>query len=208
MKKRFLVALTAVAGLAAVIPAYAAEAPARVVAYINPDAGAATENGNVAANSDCGSPDRRDRQKLSTTGTSDRNVHVDACLFDPEGEPFDGTVTFASRGRGAISACPDPDQSVAQVPQVMNGPRVASVHDHNGDGRNDHCHQTGYQMKDAAGDDEYHVRLNNDASGGRQRINFCFDAEQDPASDATGQPSGHGCGNTELKTRVIIRWVR
>lgn len=208
MKKRYLVALTAFAAVTAVIPAYAAEVPARAVAYINPDTGAATENRNVNADSDCGSPDRRDRQKLSTEGTSDRNVHVDACLFDADGEAFDGTVTFASRGRGAISACPDPDQSVAQVPQVMNGPRVAYVHDHNSDGRNDHCHQTGYQMKDAAGDDEYHVRLNNDASAGRQRVVFCFDPEQDAASDASGQPAGHGCGNTEIKSRVLIRWVR
>lgn len=208
MKKRYLIALSGVSVIAAAIPAIAGGAPTTAVAYVNPDTGAASENKNVNANSDCETPDRRDRQKLSTAGTSDRNVHVDACLFDGDGDEFDGTITFASRGKGAVSACPDPDQSVAQVPQVMNGPRVAYVHDHNADGRNDHCHQTGYQMKDAAGDQEYHVRLNNDASAGRQRVTFCFDPHQDATADASGQPAGHGCADTDIKSRVLIRWVR
>jgi hypothetical protein len=129
-------------------------------------------------------------------------------LFEEGNTAFDGTVTFQSRGPGAISACPDPDQVVAQAPQVMNGDKVAYVHDHNGDGRNDHCHQTGYQSKDAAGDDEYHVRLNNDSSTGFQRVTFCFDPQQDAAADASGQPSGHGCSDTDVKSRVRLRWVR
>lgn len=209
MKKRSIVGLAAVMTLGLGVPAASGAAtPTRAIAYVNPDTGAATENGNVDPKSDCDAPDQRDRQRLSAEGGSERNVHVDACLSDAQGEPFDGTVTFASRGPGSISACPDPDQSVAQAPQVMNGPQVAFVHDHNGDGRNDHCHQTGYQMKDAAGDDEYHVRLNNDSAPGRQRLTFCFDPQQDAAADASGQPSGHGCGDTDVKSRIIVRWVR
>lgn len=209
MRKRSIVrlAIAMTLGLAS-SSALGAGAPAQAVAYVNPDTGAATQNGNVDPKSDCEAPDQRDRQRLSAEGASERNVHVDACLTDAQGQAFDGTVTFASRGAGSISACPDPDQTVAQAPQVMNGPQVAYVHDHNGDGRNDHCHQSGYQMKDAAGDEEYHVRLNNDASPGRQRVTFCFDPEQDPAADAAGQPSGHGCADTEVKSRVLIRWIR
>ncbi len=209
MKRRWLVGLTMLMTLGVgASSALGAGAPARAVAYVNPDTGATTENGNVDPKSDCGAPDQRDRQRLSAQGTSEHNVHVDACLTDAEGQPFDGTATFASRGAGSISACPDPDQVVAQAPQVMNGPQLAYVHDHDGDGRNDHCHQTGYQMKDAAGDEEYHVRLNNDTEPGRQRVAFCFDPEQDPASDASGQPAGHGCRDTDIKSKVIIRWVR
>ena len=209
MRKRALVVITMVmtVGVGA-SSALGAGAPERAVAYVNPDTGAATENGNVNPNSDCEAPDQKDRQRVSAEGGSERNVHVDACLQDGQGQPFDGMVTFASRGAGSISACPDPDQSVAQAPQVMNGSKVATVHDHNGDGRNDHCHQSGYQMKDAAGDEEYHVRLNNDGAPGRQKVSFCFDAEQDPAADASGQPSGHGCGDSDVKSKVLIRWVR
>ncbi|MDP9067973.1 MAG: hypothetical protein M3N53_06470 [Actinomycetota bacterium] len=209
MKKRSIAGLTIVMTLGvAVSSASGAGAPVRAVAYINPDSGAATENSNVNPTSDCEAPDQRDRQRLSAKGTSDRNVHVDACLSDTQGQAFDGTATFASRGAGSISACPDPDQVVAQAPQVMNGPRVAYLHDHNSDGRNDHCHQTGYQMKDAAGDDEYHVRVNDDTEAGRQTVTFCFDPQQDPAADASGQPQGHGCRDTDVKSRVIIRWIR
>lgn len=195
--------------LAAAVPvATAGNHPTRAVAYINPDTGAATENGNVKDDSDCGMPDRRDRQKLSAAGGSEKNVHVDACLTTEDGAAYDGTVTFESRGVGAISACPDPDQAVAQVSQVMNGERVAYLHDHNGDGRNDHCHQTGYQVKDAAGDDEYHVRLNNDTKAGRQKLIFCFDPQQDAAADASGQPTGHGCTDADVRSSVIVRWVK
>lgn len=208
MKKRSIVGMTTLLALAVAVPvALAAEGPTQAVAYINRDTGAATENGNVNKDSECATPDQRDRQKLSAPGSAERNVHVDACLFTKDGSAFDGTVTFESRGAGAISACPDPDQVVAQVSQVMNGERVSYLHDHNGDGRNDHCHQTGYQMKDAAGDEEYHTRVNNDAKPGRQKMFFCFDPEQDPAADASGQPEGHGCTDADLKSKVVVRWV-
>lgn len=207
MKARWAIPVLGVLVAATASIAAAAEGPSRAVAYINRDTGAVTENSNVTQGSSCETPDRKDRQELSDEGQSNRNVHVDACLFDTNNDAFDGTVTFQSRGRGAISACPDPDQTVA-VPQVMNGEKVAYVHDHNGDGRNDHCHQTGYQSKDAAGDDEYHVRVNNDSKSGRQRVIFCFDQEQDVEADASGQPEGHGCGNSGSKSRVRIRWVR
>jgi hypothetical protein len=202
------IAASAIALLVGTSAAVGAEAPTTASAYVNPDTGTATENGNVAEGSSCMSPDRRDRQALSDEGGSNRNVHVDACLSTSDGAPFDGMATFASTGRGSISACPDPDQAVAQVPQVMNGPRLAFVHDHDGDGRNDHCHQTGYQERDAAGDEEYHVRVNNDTKRGRQRVTFCYDPEQDASADASGQPAGHGCADSSVKSRVVVVWTR
>ncbi len=57
-------------------------------------------------------------------------------------------------------------------------------------------------MKDAAGDEEYHVRLNNDTEPSRQRVVFCFDPQQDSAADASGQPAGHGCRDTDIKSKV------
>ena len=208
MKMLIVVALPVAALVAGSSLALAGGGPVKGVAYINPDTGSATENSSVRKNSDCGSPDRFDRQRRSAAGGSERNVHIDACLFNAKNAPFDGSVTFASRGTGAISACPDPDQAIAQLPDVMNGPKRAYVHDHNGDGRNDHCHQTGYQSKDAAGDDEYHVRVNNDTKAGRQRVVFCFDSEQDAESDASGQPKGHGCRDeaANVKSRITIGW--
>ncbi len=188
--------------------ATAGEAPSRAVAYINPDTGAATENPDVDPDSSCESPDRRDKQQLSASAGTENNIHVDACLFDEQSDAFDGTVTFEGRGVGAISACPDPDQMVGQVPQVMNGDKRAYVHDHDGDGRIDHCHQTGYQSKDAAGDLEYHVRLNNDTKKGKQKVVFCFDPEQDAEADAAGQPAGHGCKDSAYTSTIKIRWVR
>ena len=188
--------------------AMAGETPSTASAYVNPDTGAATENANVSEDSSCTSPDRRDRQTVSDAGGSNRNVHVDACLSTSDAAAFDGMATFASTGRGSISACPDPDQTVAQVPQVMNGPRVAFVHDHDADGRNDHCHQTGYQERDAAGDEEYHVRVNNDTKPGRQKVTFCYDPEHDAAADASGQPAGHGCGDSGARSRVVVVWTR
>lgn len=89
----------------------------------------------------------------------------------------------------------------------MNGPRIAFVHDHDGDGRNDHCHQTGYQEKDAAGDAEYHVRVNNDARPGRQRVTFCYDPQIEAQADAGGQPVGHGCADSEARSRVDVVWT-
>ena len=204
--------LTAAMPLAVVVLsgslASAGNSSVQSVAYINPDTGSTTENPNVRKNSSCERPDRFDRQRRSIAGGSENNVHIDACLFNDQGSPADRTVTFANRGVGAISGCPDPDQSVAQLPQVMNGPKRAYLHDHNGDGRNDHCHQTGYQMKDAAGDEEYHIRVNNDAKAGRERVIFCLDEQQDADADASGQPTGHGCGDASRreKSRITIRW--
>lgn len=185
-----------------------AEAPSAASAYVNPDTGAATENADVKEGSSCTSPDRRDRQQVSDAGGSNRNVHVDACLTHQDGSAFDGMATFASRGAGSISVCPDPDQVVAQAPQVMNGPRVAFVHDHDGNGSIDHCHQTGYQVKDAAGDEEYHVRLNNDARPGKQKVAFCYDPQQDAQADAGGQPEGHGCADSTAKSKIVVIWTK
>lgn len=192
------------------LPASAAHAPTTAASYINRDTGAATENSNVAGNSDCDAPDQEDTQQLSNADATNRNVHNDACLFDEAGAPFSGLITFESVGVGGISACPDPDAVTGTGGvSVSNGPGVAYAHDHDADGANEHCHQTAYQTKDAAGDDEYHARLNNSSTPGDQTVVFCYDPEQDPAADVAGQPAGHGCADQSdaLSDEIVIHWV-
>ncbi len=44
--------------------------------------------------------------------------------------------------------------------------------DANGDGRNDLCFQSGYQEKNAAGDLEFHARVNNQGIAGTQYVTW------------------------------------
>ena len=168
---------------------YGGRAPSRAVSYINPDTGAATANPDVDPNSSCFSPDRYDRQPLSDPGTANRNVHNDACFFGYRSgsRKLDAPATFESRGVGFISACPDPDGA---------GPKVAILSDSNGDGRNDRCFQSGYQEKGIAGDEEFHARMNNSTTVGRQSVTWCYD------------PDANGCSDEWVKDRITIDWVR
>jgi Zn ribbon nucleic-acid-binding protein len=156
---------------------------ARASSYINRDTGMATENPDVEQGSNCANPDRSDNQQLSTTGTTNRNVHNDACLFAGSRETVstvDGPATFESTGVGVISACPDPDGA---------GPKTATL---SGDGKR--CHQTGYQEKGTPGDLEFHVRLNNSTTPGEQRVTFCSDPDTD------------GCADETVKQTITINW--
>lgn len=148
-------------------------------------------------------------QQLSDAGTTARNVHNDACLFDESGADYSGTVTFESTGVGFISACPDPDTVTDSSGTVTNGAGVAYTHDHDGDTFADHCHQTAFQTKNAAGDGEYHARLNNTTAAGDQTVDFCFDPQQDPSMAAGAQPAGHGCSDQteELTDTIIVHWT-
>ncbi len=171
--------------------------PRRASAYINPDTGATTENPDVDESSSCRRADRRDKQALSLPTMTDKNVHIDACLFS-QNRKVDGPVTWRSKGVGVISACPDPDI----VSALENGPKVAYTDTH---GAIRHCHQSGYQEKGAAGDREYHLRVNNTEEPGRQVVVFCYDPDQ---AAATGeQPIGHGCGDEGARSRAVIRWT-
>ena len=160
----------------------------RAASYINPDGGA---NPNVDPESSCANPDRYDRQRVSTRASGspgNRNVHNDACFLDKNGNKADGPASFRSRGVGYISACPDPDG---------DGPKYAILRDTNGDGRNDLCFQSGYQemtLPTAAGEEEFHARMNNRSVNGKQRVVWCSDADAD------------GCGDEDVKSRITIRW--
>lgn len=146
----------------------------RASSYINPDTGAATANPDVAPGSSCFTPDQYDMQAFSPAGTATKNVHNDACFLD-DGLKVDGPASFESRGVGFISACPDPDNA---------GPKVAVLSDRNADGRNDLCFQSGYQMKSAAGDLEFHARMNNNTGmAGTQTVTWCSDSDRDGCSD-------------------------
>ncbi len=157
--------------------------------YINPDAGIVTANPDVAANSECETPDQEDNQRLSDAGAVNRNVHNDACLFTDRtlATKLEGPATFESTGVGFINACPDPDGT---------GPRTATLTDTNGDGRNDRCTQTGSQARGTAGDQEFHARLNNSTTPGTQTVVFCSDADL------------NGCADETVTDTIRITWVQ
>lgn len=171
------------------------DAPARAEAYINPDVGLASFNPTVNLASSCDKPDRRDMQQLSTDGTADRNVHIDACFFGSRGGDApdgpdrnivkaDGPASFEVSGVGFISACPDPDGAGPKV-AVLSADRTT-------------CFQSGYQEKGAAGDFEFHARFNSTAAtdgAGGQAVVWCYDPEQ------------NGCADARVKSIVRIDWT-
>ncbi len=158
----------------------------RAASYINPDTGAATENPDVDSDSSCYDPDQRDRQRLSDPGTANRNVHNDACFLDRNGQKVNGPASFQSYGVGSISACPDPDGA---------GPEYSRLSDTDRDGRNDLCFQSSYQMTGAAGDLEFHARMNNTSMPGTQYVVWCADGDAD------------GCRDERVKDDITIRWT-
>ena len=150
----------------------------RAASYINGDAG---KNADVDPRSSCFRPDQYDMQKFSSAASGnpgDNNVHNDACFLDDRGNKVGQGIgaTFQSRGTGYISACPDPDGA---------GPEIRILRDLNGDGRNDSCFQSSYQDNPAlaAGDDEYHARVNNTGMAGSQQVKWGMDRDADGRID-------------------------
>ena len=172
-------------------PATGAQSTAvRASAYIRADAGLPTFNPDVNANSSCATPDSFDLQSPSPAGTATKNVHVDACLFSsasPAGatvSDVDTAVTYQVIGTGGISGCPDPDGT---------GPKTSVAHDHDGNGTNEHCHQSGYQTT-GTGALEYHARVNS-TTFGPTVVLFCADADQD------------GCLDESVRSQVVVGWL-
>jgi len=167
-------------------------APAvRAQAYVRADVGLPTFNANVSPDSKCATPVQSDTQPVSAAGSTANNVHVDACLFSSMApstanvSDVDTAVTYELFGVGTISGCPDPDGAT--------GPKTSTVHDHNGDGTNEHCHQSGYQTA-GTGALEYHARVNS-MTPGQSRVLFCADANQ------------NGCLDESVLSQVAIGWV-
>lgn len=179
--------------------------PDRAVSYINPDQGLATFNPDVDPRSSCNRPDQQDTQKVSPAGSTANNVHNDACLFGGSSSGsrdggsygggwndggwnggsggsygyFDGPASFEISGVGTFNACPDPDNA---------GPKTAAGQD------TQRCYQSGYQMKDMAGDREFHARINSQIAG-TSRVTFCYD------------PENNGCADARVKSQISINWV-
>ncbi len=157
------------------------------VSYINPDTGAATANRNINPNSNCFTPDHYDEfQQVSPAGTTTNNVHNDACLLDDRMNKVDDGATYESYGVGNISACPDPDDGGPEFARLGVGPtgRAATQ-----------CVQSGYQNKNAAGDDEFHARLNSTRPG-TQTVIWCYDENL------------NGCFDENIQDTIVIKWVR
>ena len=150
----------------------------KAASYINGDAG---KNADVDPNSSCYRPDQYDMQAFSSAASGNpgnNNVHNDACFLDRNGVKRGQGIgaTFQASGTGYISACPDPDGA---------GPEVRILRDLNGDGRNDSCFQSSYQDNPAlaAGDDEYHARVNNTGMAGSQQVKWGMDRDADGRID-------------------------
>jgi len=150
----------------------------KAASYINGNAG---KNADVDPNSSCFRPDQYDMQALSSAASGNpgnNNVHNDACFLDDRGNKVGQGIgaTFQSSGTGYISACPDPDGA---------GPEFSRLRDLNGDGRNDSCFQSSYQDNPAlaAGDDEYHARVNNTGMAGSQDVKWGMDRDGDGRID-------------------------
>ena len=151
----------------------------RAASYINGDAG---KNADVDPRSSCFNPDQYDMQAFSSAASGNpgnNNVHNDACFLDDRGNKVGKNIgaTFQSSGTGFISACPDPDGA---------GPAIRILRDLNGDGRNDSCFQSSYQDNPAlaAGDDEYHARVNNTGMTGSQQVKWGKDSDGDGRIDS------------------------
>ena len=150
----------------------------KAASYINGDAG---KNADVDPNSSCYRPDQYDMQAFSSADSGNpgnNNVHNDACFLDRNGVKRGQGIgaTFQASGTGYISACPDPDGA---------GPEIRILRDLNGDGRNDSCFQSSYQDNPAlaAGDDEYHARVNNTGMAGSQQVQWGMDRDADGRID-------------------------
>ncbi len=156
----------------------------KAASYINGDAG---KNADVDPNSSCYRPDQYDMQAFSSAASGNpgnNNVHNDACFLDDRGNKVGKNIgaTFQSSGTGYISACPDPDGA---------GPAFSRLRDLNGDGRNDSCFQSSYQENPAlaAGNFEYHARVNNTGMAGSQDVKWGMDRDADGRIDGRDDDS-------------------
>ena len=156
----------------------------RAASYINGDAG---RNADVDPNSSCYRPDQYDMQKFSSAASGnpgDNNVHNDACFLDRNGNKVGKNIgaTFQASGTGYLSAFPDPDGA---------GPAIRTLRDLNGDGRNDSCFQSSFQENPAlaAGNFEYHARVNNTGMAGSQDVKWGTDSDGDGRIDGYNNDS-------------------
>jgi hypothetical protein len=163
-------ARTAAAGVLALaalttLPASAQEEAASAVAYVNPDTGKPTANGDVEPGSSCENADQQDTQVITTSATeATGNVHVDACLKDASGAALDTQASFDVSGVGEVFKCPDAD---------MGGPKTSTKTE-------TRCTHSGFESANS----EYHIRLTS-SEGGTQTITFCADPQGDGCADAS-----------------------
>jgi Ca2+-binding RTX toxin-like protein len=152
----------------------------------------------TANDNDCGNPDRDESNLL---GDSEQ---VRGCLTDQFGDPFPadgntGSATFESEGPegSGIFTCPGDD------------------HDHDDDGRIDHCHVTEDDLTANNTDNEtgWQITIDNesgdgiDATPGDQTITFCYDP--DAPGTETNPGAGAGCADEDdaVTDTLVKHWT-
>lgn len=189
---------------------------ARTVASFQPNA----FTGSPANNAGCDGAETPDRdetnaiQQGSTDPLNGSRELVVVCMQDAFGEGSNAApVTFESAGpsgSGLFGCVPGESNDPSTVRTSGQG----GLHDHNGDGRFEHCHTT------AGADGEATALINNVAGGnqvqtpGDQTVTACSDPETNLASAANAQPTGHGCVDTAgnalpagQRDRVVKHWT-
>ena len=180
--------------------------------------GAQTTNQSPPANAGCDGNETPDRDETNEIGNTDPNNPsrelVAVCMTDTfGGAPVGEAITFESvgpSGSGIFGCSPDERTDPATVL-----PGSGTLHDHDGNGRFDHCHTV-------AGNSGEATALINNVSGtgvnaqpGDQTITACSDPETNLAAGAASQPANHGCATgvggapTAATSRdaVVKHWV-
>ncbi|MGI8774688.1 MAG: calcium-binding protein [Actinomycetota bacterium] len=163
------------------------EATTAGITFLNPAPGDPTPPGGpVPAAGKCTPADTDETNQL---GDSE---FVRFCVTDQFGNPFSGPVTFESTGPegSGFTACSG-----------------GTLHDHDADGRSEHCHTT------TGTDGTARATINNtsdtfqDATPGDQVVTACSDQQSPGAAPPAAPPVGHGCADETVKASVTKHWV-
>jgi len=145
---------------------------------------------NPPAGSGC-DPGETPQKSHSDTTLDDTEV-VELCMLDQFSDPFVGAYTEEVTAPGDIVSC-------------ENGAAVAGTrHDHDGDGRFEHCHGT----TDVGGHAYVTVSNFQTANPGTATITSCFEGQVATSPPPAAPPANHGCANegTTLKDAVTLTW--
>ncbi|HVL63922.1 MAG TPA: calcium-binding protein [Actinomycetota bacterium] len=116
------------------------------------------------------------------------------CVTDQFGDPFVGQVTLESTGPegSGFTACPG-----------------GTLHDHDQDGRFEHCHTTTGTNGTAQATINNTTDTFQTATPGDQVVTACVDPQATAPAPPTAPPAGHGCADQAANQRATLtkHWV-